>query len=133
MSGPPARWLVEAGAVGTGGFLGSLLRYWMSGAVYVLIPAPRLPWGTLAVNVLGCFAIGLLGGLAETRGVLTATGRLFLLIGVLGGFTTFSTFGYETLALLREQAVARAAANIALQVALSLTAAWGGLATSRLW
>ena len=133
MSGPPARWLVEAGAVGTGGFLGSLLRYWVSGAVYVLIPAPRLPWGTLAVNVLGCFAIGLLGGLAETRGVLTATGRLFLLIGVLGGFTTFSTFGYETLALLREQAVARAAANIALQVALSLTAAWGGLATSRLW
>ena len=133
MSGPPARWLVEAGAVGAGGFLGSLFRYWLSGAVYVLIPAPRLPWGTLAVNVLGCFAIGLLGGLAETRGVLTATGRLFLLIGVLGGFTTFSTFGYETLALLREQAVARAAANIALQVALSLTAAWGGLATSRLW
>lgn len=133
MSGLPARWLVEAGAVGAGGFLGSLVRYWLSGAVYALIPAPRLPWGTLAVNVLGCFAIGLLGGLAETRGVLTATGRLFLLIGVLGGFTTFSTFGYETLALLREQAVARAALNVALQVALSLTAAWGGLATSRLW
>ena len=133
MSGPPARWLVEAGAVGAGGFLGTLLRYWLSGAVYALVPAPRLPWGTLAVNVLGCFAIGLLAGLAESRGILTATGRLFLLIGLLGGFTTFSTFGYETLALLRELAVARAALNVTLQVALSLTAAWGGLATSRFW
>lgn len=133
MTGPPVRWLVEAGAVGVGGFVGSLVRYWLSGAVYLLVPSPRLPWGTLAVNVLGCFAIGLLGGLADTRGALTATGRLFLLIGVLGGFTTFSTFGYETLALLREQAVARAALNVALQLALGLTAAWAGLATSRIW
>lgn len=133
MTGPPARWLVDAGAVGAGGFIGSVLRYWLSGAVYLLVPAPRLPWGTLAVNVLGCFAIGLLGGLAEARGVLTPGTRLFLLIGVLGGFTTFSTFGYETLALLREQAVARAALNVALQVVAGLTAAWGGLATSRLW
>jgi CrcB protein len=133
VSGLPARWLVEAGAVGAGGFLGAVLRYWVSGAVYALVPAPRLPWGTLAVNVLGCFAIGLLGGLAETRGVLTATNRLFLLIGVIGGFTTFSTFGYETLALLREQALARAGLNVAFQVVLGLTAAWGGLATSRFW
>lgn len=133
MIAAPARWLVEAGAVGAGGFLGSLLRYWLSGAVYAMVPAPRLPWGTLTVNVLGCFAIGLLGGLAEARGVLTPGARLFLLIGVLGGFTTFSTFGYETLALMREQAVARAALNVVLQVALGLTAAWGGLATSRIW
>jgi CrcB protein len=133
VTGPPARWLVEAGAVGAGGFLGSLLRYWMSGAVYALLPVPRLPWGTLAVNALGCFAIGLLGGLAETRGILTSTGRVFLLIGVLGGFTTFSTFGYETLALLREQAITRAALNVVLQLTLGLTAVWGGLATSRIW
>lgn len=133
MTGPAAPWLAEAGAVGAGGFLGSLLRYWLSGAVYTLVPAPRLPWGTLAVNVLGCFAIGLLGGLVESRGVLTAGARLFLLIGILGGFTTFSTFGYETLALLREQALARAALNVALQVGLGLTAAWGGLVTSRIW
>jgi fluoride exporter len=127
------RWLVDAGAVGLGGAVGTLLRYWLSGAVYAMAPAPRLPWGTLVVNVAGCFAIGLLGGLAETRGVLTASARLFLLIGVLGGFTTFSTFGYETLALLREQALARAFLNVGLQLTLGLGAAWAGLATSRLW
>jgi CrcB protein len=101
--------------------------------VYLIVPAPRVPWGTLVVNVAGCFAIGLLGGLADTRGVLTASARLFLLIGVLGGFTTFSTFGYETLGLLREQALARAFLNVGLQLALGLGAAWAGLALSRLW
>jgi fluoride exporter len=127
------RWLVDAGIVGAGGFVGSVLRYWVSGAVYSVAAAPRFPWGTLVVNVAGCFAIGLLGGLAESRGLLTASVRLFLLIGLLGGFTTFSTFGYETLALLREQALARAALNVGLQLTLGLTAAWAGLASSRLW
>jgi CrcB protein len=127
------RWLADAGTVGAGGFLGSVLRYWVTGAVYGLVAAPRVPWGTLVVNVAGCFAIGLLGGLAETRGVLTASARLFLFIGVLGGFTTFSTFGYETLALLREQAVARALLNAGLQLTLGVGAAWVGLAASRLW
>jgi CrcB protein len=130
---PWPRGLVEAGLVGAGGFLGSVLRYWVSGAVYTLAAAPRFPWGTLVVNVVGCFAIGLLGGLADSRGILTASARLFLLIGLLGGFTTFSTFGYETLALLREQAVARAFLNAGLQLTLGLAGAWAGLATSRLW
>jgi len=124
---------VDAGLVGAGGFVGSVLRYWVSGAVYALAVAPRFPWGTLVVNVVGCFAIGLLGGLADARGILTASARLFLLIGLLGGFTTFSTFGYETLALLREQAVARAFLNAGLQLSLGLAGAWAGLATSRLW
>jgi len=110
---------------------GAILRYWLSGAVYALTPAPRIPWGTLLVNVLGCFAIGALTGLADARGVLSPTARLFLLIGLLGGFTTFSTFGYETLALLRDQAVARALLNVTLQITLGLTAAWGGLVLSR--
>ena len=127
------RWLGDAGTVGLGGAVGTLLRYWVTGAAYALVPTPRLPWGTLVVNVAGCFAIGMLGGLAETRGILTASARLFLLIGVLGGFTTFSTFGYETLALLREQALARALLNVGLQLTLGLGAAWAGLATSRLW
>jgi CrcB protein len=127
------RWLADGGLVGLGGAVGTILRYWVSGAVYLIVPAPRVPWGTLVVNVAGCFAIGLLGGLADTRGVLTASARLFLLIGVLGGFTTFSTFGYETLGLLREQALARAFLNVGLQLALGLGAAWAGLALSRLW
>jgi CrcB protein len=127
------RWLADGGLVGLGGAVGTILRYWVSGAVYLIVPAPRVPWGTLVVNVAGCFAIGLLGGLADSRGLLTASARLFLLIGVLGGFTTFSTFGYETLALLREQALARAFLNVGLQLALGLGAAWAGLALSRLW
>jgi len=127
------RWLADGGLVGLGGAVGTILRYWVSGAVYLIVPAPRVPWGTLVVNVTGCFAIGLLGGLADTRGLLTASARLFLLIGVLGGFTTFSTFGYETLSLLREQALARASLNVGLQLALGLGAAWAGLALSRLW
>jgi len=133
VTAPAPRWLVDAGLVGAGGFVGSVLRFWVSGAVYALSAAPRLPWGTLAVNVAGCFAIGLLGGLADSRGLLTASARLFLLIGLLGGFTTFSTFGYETLALLREQALARAFLNVGLQLTLGVTAAWVGLAASRLW
>lgn len=131
MSAPLPRWLSEALAVGVGGMCGAILRYWLSGAVYALIPSPRIPWGTLAVNVLGCFAIGALTGLADARGVLSPTARLFLLIGLLGGFTTFSTFGYETLALLRDQALVRAALNVTLQITLGLAAAWGGLVVAR--
>jgi CrcB protein len=130
---PGPRWLLDAAVVGVGGFTGSVLRYWVSGWVYALDASPRLPWGTLAVNVIGCFAIGLLGGLAESRGLFAATTRLFLLIGLLGGFTTFSTFGYETLALLREQAAARALLNVTLQLTLGVGAAWFGLTLSRLW
>jgi len=131
VSAPFPRWLGDAVAVGLGGMCGAILRYWLSGAVYALTPSPRFPWGTLVVNVLGCFAIGAIAGLADTRGVLSPAARLFLLIGLLGGFTTFSTFGYETLALLREQAVARALLNVTLQVTLGLCAAWSGLVLSR--
>lgn len=130
---PAPRWITEALAVGAGGFVGAVLRYWLSGAVYAALPAPRLPWGTLAVNVVGCFAIGLLGGLVDGRGLLAPGTRLFLLIGLLGGFTTFSTFGWETLALLRQQALLAASANVTLQVAVCLVAAWGGLTLSRAW
>jgi CrcB protein len=132
VSAPLPRWLGEALTVGAGGMCGAVLRYWLSGAVYALTPTPRIPWGTLVVNVLGCFAIGALTGLADARGVLSPTARLFLLIGLLGGFTTFSTFGYETLALLRDQALVRAALNVTLQVTLGLAAAWGGLVVSRI-
>lgn len=130
---PAPRWAAEALAVGAGGFVGAVLRYWVSGVVYQVIAAPRLPWGTLVVNALGCFAIGLLGGLVDERGLLTPGTRLFMMIGLLGGFTTFSTFGYETLALLRQQALLAATANVTLQVAACLAAAWGGLTLSRAW
>jgi len=124
-------WLSQSLLVGAGGFVGAALRFGVSGGVQRLAGFSSFPYGTLAVNVLGCLAIGLLSGLAESRQVLTPEARLLILIGLLGSFTTFSTFGYETLTLLRDGVLLRAAANVALQVGLGLGAAWAGLALSR--
>ncbi len=115
---------------GIGGFIGSAGRYALSGVVHRFLPA-GFPWGTLVVNVLGCFAIGILGGLSEERGLLTADTRTFLMIGVLGGFTTFSSFGFETLQLLRDGQLATAFGNVALQLTMGLVAAWTGFAIAR--
>jgi CrcB protein len=125
--------VTNAFLVGTGGFFGAIARYALSGAVHRMTGFSAFPYGTLVVNVTGCAAIGLLAGWMDTRQVIGADARLFLLIGLLGSFTTFSTFGYETLALVRDGAVVRAGANVLLQVALGLGAAWGGLVISRLW
>ena len=82
--------------------------------------------------MLGCFTIGLLAGLAESRGVFAGATRAFLFIGVLGGFTTFSSFGYETFQLLRDGQRATAAASSACQVVLGIGAVWAGHALSGL-
>jgi len=118
--------------VGAGGFVGAGLRYLVSGWVYNLVPNAVFPWGTLVVNVVGCLLLGLLGGLAEIRGVLSAATRLFLFIGVLGGFTTFSTLAFETVALADGSQMFRAAANVVAHVVLGLGAAWLGFNGARL-
>lgn len=118
--------------VGLGGALGAALRYLVGGAVQRLDPTGSFPFGTLAVNVLGCLAIGLTAGLVEMRHGLGPAVRLFLLVGLLGGFTTFSSFAWETLELARGAALPAAFANVALQVVLGLGAAWTGLAATRL-
>jgi fluoride exporter len=102
--------------VGLGGFLGSVCRYLMSGWVQRLSGSFRFPYGTLSVNIVGCLLIGLLGGWADNAELFHPTTRIFLLIGVLGGFTTFSSFGYETMALLRDHEVLAASANVGLHV-----------------
>lgn len=112
--------------VGLGGFIGSVFRFLLSGFVYRLVPMSEFPLGTLAVNVLGCVLIGVLNGVAETRQVIGPELRLFLMIGMLGGFTTFSTFGYETLALVRDAALVQAMANVMVQVFFGLIAVWLG-------
>lgn len=122
-----ANWIPHVLLVGTGGFVGSVLRYLVSGLVLRTVPAATFPVGTVAVNLLGCFAIGVAGGLTESHQLLTGEARLFLLIGVLGGFTTFSTFGYETIALLRDASYVRAGSNILLHILLGLGAVWSGL------
>jgi CrcB protein len=112
--------------IGAGGFLGSVLRYAVGGLAHRLAPGTLFPVGTLAVNVLGCLALGFLHGLAGARGVVTPEARLFLMIGLLGGFTTFSTFGLETLALAQEAEGVRAAANVVLNLGAGLAAVWLG-------
>jgi CrcB protein len=112
--------------VGVGGFAGAALRYATSGYVQQLMQSAGFPYGTLVVNVLGCFVIGLLSQLVESRGLLTADARALLLPGFLGGFTTFSTFGNETMNLLRDSQSPLAVANVAANVLLGLCAVWAG-------
>jgi len=116
--------------VGAGGFIGSILRFLLSGWVRSLNPSGTFPWGTLTVNGLGCLALGCLGGIAESRQMLGPAQRAFIFIGVLGGFTTFSTFAYETIGLAQHSGL-RALANAALQVGLGLAAAAMGYALTR--
>lgn len=125
------RSLVNVLIVGSGGFIGSAARYLLGGWAHRLAPMSTFPIGTLAVNVAGCFLIGLLGGLTETRSIFGPEARAFLLIGVLGGFTTFSSFAHETLALARDAELLRAVLNVGLQVAGGLVCAWLGFALVR--
>jgi fluoride exporter len=118
--------------VGLGGALGSISRFLLAGFVQRLGNGSFYPYGTTAVNILGCLAIGLLAGLHETHGYFTAEARAFLMIGILGGFTTFSTFGYETFQLLRDGQSGVAAVNVLVQVITGLAAVWAGFTLAKL-
>jgi fluoride exporter len=118
-------------SVAVGGALGSLARYLLAGLVHRVAP-PYFPYGTFVVNVLGCLAFGAIFGLSEHRFVLGPTSRAFLLIGVLGGFTTFSSFTFETFQLLRDGELLLAGLNAAGQLFLGLFAFWLGVIVSRL-
>jgi CrcB protein len=118
--------------VGAGGFLGAVLRYLVGGWVHSVLDNAWFPYGTLVVNVAGCLLIGFLAGLAENRLVFGAETRLFLFIGILGGFTTFSSFAYETLSLARDAQNLAAAINVLAQVSLGLAGVWIGNTLSRL-
>ena len=87
--------------IGTGGFLGSISRYLASRFLQNSIPS-SFPYGTFFVNITGCLLIGIIYGLSEKSSLLTPEWRLFLAVGFCGGFTTFSTFANENLALLRD-------------------------------
>ena len=116
--------------VGMGGFLGSIARYLLVGLVQG--PAPG-SLGTLAVNVAGCVLIGGLSELLNARPFLTGEGRAFLVIGLLGGFTTFSAFGNETINLLRHAGPALAGANVLANVALALGGVWIGRSVAHMF
>ena len=118
--------LIHALLVGAGGFLGALLRYGLTGLVHRQFTVATFPHGTLAVNLLGCFMIGAFAGVAESRQVLGSEVRTFVLIGLLGGFTTFSALGLDTFAMIRGDNHLGAALNVAVHLIAGLALVWLG-------
>jgi len=115
--------------VGLGGFIGAILRYGVSGIVQGWSKSTSFPIGTLAVNILGCFVIGFLSQLVESQGLFSTETRSLLFIGVLGAFTTFSTFGNDTINLLRTDPWL-SITNISGHIVLGLVAVWVGRSVS---
>lgn len=114
-------------AIAIGGALGSLARHGVNHLVHVRLLTTRFPLGTVIVNLVGCFVIGLLAGtLASNRITLRFYGREFLIVGVLGGFTTFSTFGLDTFMLARTDSPGAALVNATVQTCGGLAAVWVG-------
>jgi len=123
---------VIAVLVGVGGAIGAVLRYVVGTAVQAGT-GPGFPWGTLVVNVAGCLAVGVVSALADRRGDLTPETRAFLVVGVLGGFTTFSAFANETAHAARSGAAALAFLNVLASVTLCLAAVWAGRGLVAWW
>jgi len=116
--------------VALGGALGSVSRYLLGAWVQSVSRSIDFPYGTLMVNLVGCFVIGFLSQLAEARSVFTSEARAFGFIGILGGFTTFSSFGNDTVNLIRDGETFTALANVGANVILGLTLVWLGRAVA---
>jgi fluoride exporter len=120
--------------VGAGGFVGAVLRSSLGSWVQTQSHSVAFPYGTLAVNLIGCAAMGLLSHVLESRGVFSQEIRQFLMVGMLGAFTTFSTFSNETMGLLQKGDDLRGLLNISLHLMLGLAMVWAGRAVGRqLW
>ena len=114
-----------------GGALGTLARFGLTGLVQNRLPNSTFPWGTMTVNILGCLVIGFLWIFVEEKPLLSPNARLFLLIGLLGGFTTFSSFSLETMNLLERGLWPAAALNVFGSVTACLLATLGGMVLAR--
>jgi CrcB protein len=112
--------------VALGGAFGSVLRYLLGTWAQTASNSIDFPYGTLTVNLIGCFVIGFLAQLAEARGVFTSESRALVFVGILGGFTTFSSFGNETVNLLRDGETWNALANVGANVIFGLILVWLG-------
>jgi CrcB protein len=119
--------------IAIGGALGSMARFWLGAFVTELLGpqfpfGPQLPWGTIVINVLGSFVIGFFATFTGPGGrvVVSFDARAFVMVGICGGFTTFSAFSLQTFDLIRENHWGQAAANILLSVIVCLLAVWSG-------
>lgn len=111
--------------IGLAGFAGTIGRYWLSGVVARRY-GETFPLGTLTVNLVGCFLVGLLFYLMQERYVVNQNVRSMVLIGLLGGFTTFSSFGLQTFTLLQDREMALALVNFAVSNVMGLFLVWAG-------
>ena len=116
--------------IALGGALGAVSRFLMGNAVSKAVGS-ALPYGTFVINLVGCFAMGLLMTIIVDRELLSAAWRLFLCVGFLGGFTTFSSFGYEALMLLTEGRLLAALTYVSGSIVLGLAAAAAGVLCAR--
>jgi fluoride exporter len=124
--------MVRVLLVGLGGFIGSVLRYLLGGLFQAVFNAAAFPAGTVLINLTGCLVIGLLSQLAESRGAFSDLTRALVFTGILGGYTTFSTFGNETMNLFRSGDVLLGIANAGTQVVGGLFLVWAGRAIGQL-
>jgi fluoride exporter len=113
--------------VAIGGALGSVARFWMAAAV-ATVTGPEFPWGTILINILGSFVIGVAAALSgpDSRIAIPGDVRAFIMVGICGGYTTFSAFSLQTLELARGREWLQAGGNIVLSVVLCLIAVWAG-------
>lgn len=118
--------MVKVLLVGVGGFAGAIARYALSGLTHRLLDG-RFPYGTLIVNILGCFLIGLIMYWVNYRGLFNPDTRTFLTIGILGSFTTFSAFAYESLEMILDQRILAASLNIMMHLIICIGAVWGAM------
>ena len=117
--------------IGIGGFIGAILRYIISGFFYDVY-GDKFPYGTLAVNLIGCFALGFFITIAEGKFIISPQMRSFAAIGLLGAFTTFSTFSFETLVLIQDELYMSAILNVLISVIVGLIAVWAGMVLAKL-
>lgn len=118
--------------VGIGGFIGSILRYLVSGYVQNFSQSISFPYGTLSVNIIGCLLMGMISQLVDMQMGISSETRLFLMVGVLGGFTTFSAFGNEAIKLLQDQKIFLSLMYVGSHLFICLLAVFAGMMISKL-
>lgn len=124
--------MLKIAIIGLGGCIGAIFRYLVAGGVHSLFRTASFPIGTMVVNIAGCLLIGIGGGLMEGRQLFTPEWRAFLFVGILGSFTTFSTFGLESFNLIKQGQWLASCGNIGISLALGLTAVLAGHMLARL-